>query len=260
MKRKIIAVAAILATGSVLATAGHNPVTVSGTGTNTINSSTAAGSFVNGAGTSLSRASNTQTASAYVGGSGSLSSKQGNAIVSVADCEAPRSIHGIQTNGNVLSFGGTLATGRSVSSNVSTGAGTGGAQAVGSSIVEVKGKTLLTSPNMNLSAEGTAFSGVVTNTGVVGTNGSGSSNGSTSSVFRAGAKGVLFTYDYKGVSGDTKAITSNSFTRVGGIPVVTTSCGNTNCVTGPSISNNAIVEGGATANAGGSVVATIKRP
>lgn len=262
MKRKIIAVAAILATGSVFATGGSvvNPVTVKGSGTNTVNSSTAAGSFVNGTGSSLSRASNTQTATAYVGGSGSFSSKPGNALVSVADCDAPTRVHGIQTTGNVLSFGGTSATGRSVASNVSTGAGTGGAQAVGSSIAEVAGKTTLTSPNMNLSAEGTAFSGVVTNTGVVGTNGSGSSNGSTSSAFRADARGSLFTYNYKGVTGDTKSVTTNSFTRVGGIPQVTTVCGKSNCVTGPSISNNAIVEGGATANAEGSVVATIKRP
>ena len=264
LKKNLVAIAALLAIGAAHATGSHTPpppaatIKVTGSGSNIVQSSTAAGSYVNGAGSSISKASNEQTASAYVGGSGAFSSKPGNAYVSIEDCKPATKVNGLQTTGSVLSFGGTSATGKSTASNVSTGAGTGAAQAAGVSLAEVAGKTTLTSPNMNLSAEGTAFSGVATNTGVVGPNASGSSSGATASVYRADAKGSLFQYSANGVTGDVKSITSNSYTRVGGIPQVTSTCGGSKCVTGPSVVNNAIVEGGATAAAGGEVKATIK--
>lgn len=265
MKKTILAAAVLALSASAFATGSHNPpvatVAVTGVGSNTVTSSTASGSYVLGAGSSRSTASNTQTASAYVGGTGGATSTPSNQFVTIADCEPAVKVSGTQLTGAVLSFGGTSATGKSTATNVSTGTGTGGAQAVGSSYAEVAGKTTLTSPNMNLSAEGTAFSGVVTNTGVVGTNGTGTSNGATSSAYKADASGSLFTYKTGAVVGDVKSVTSNTYTRVGGIPQVTTACGSSNCVTGPSTGTaNAIVEGGATANAGGTVTATIKKP
>lgn len=266
IKTTIAAAALALLAGSALAIVTGTPstptppkttITVTGTGSNVVQSSTAAGAHVNGAGSSISRATNEQTASAYVGGSGSFSSKPANAFVSIEDCAPAVKVSGTQTLGSVTSFGGTSATGNSFASNVSTGAGTGGAQATGVSLAEVAGKTALTSPNMNLTAEGTAFSGVATNTGAIGANGSGTSSGATSSAFRAGATGSLFQYTANGVTGDVKSITSNSFTRVGGIPQVSTNCGTSTCMTGPSVTNNAVVEGDATANAGGEVKANI---
>ena len=264
MKKTLIALCVMSMSFSTFATGSGGPqppvatVTVTGSGSNVVNSSTAAGSYVLGAGSSVSKASNEQTASAYVGGSGGAQSAPTNQYVSTADCAPATKVSGTLLTGSVASFGGTSATGKSTASNISTGAGTGGAQALGSSYAEVAGKTTLASPNMNLSAEGTAFSGVLTNTGVVGTNGSGSSNGATSSSYTANATGSLFTYKSNGIAGDIKSVTSNVYTRVGGIPQVTSGCGGTNCTTGPSVANNATVEGGATANAGGSVTATIK--
>lgn len=263
MKKTIFALAILALTGSVFATGSSTPtptqatITVVGSGGNTVNSSSASGSYVLGAGSSKSMASNTQSASAYVGGSGSASSTPGNQYVTLQDCAPAVKVSGTQLTGSVLSFGGTQASGSSTASNVSTGTGTGGAQALGYSLAEVAGKTTLTSPNMNLSAEGTAFSGVATNTGVVGTNGSGTSSGSTSSAFRSTAAGSLFTYNANGVAGDVKTVSTNTYTRVGGIPTVTSNCGGTTCVTGPSVVNNAIVEGGATSFANGNVTATI---
>lgn len=261
MKKTVLALASALVAAGAFATTPHVPpaatIKVTGSGSNTVQSSSATGSYVLGAGSSRSTASNVQTASSYVGGTGSYSSKPGNAFVTVADCAPLAHVSGTQTTGAVTSFGGTSATGKSLASNVSTGTGTGGAQAAGSSFAEVAGKTTLTSPNVNLSAEGTAFSFVGTNTGVVGTNGSGASNGATSSAYKSTANGSLFTYKSNGVTGDVKNVSTNTFTRTGGIPTVTTNCGTTTCVTGPSVANNAIVEGGATSNANGTVTAVI---
>lgn len=261
MKKTILALAVLAVSASAFATTPHPApvatVSVTGTGNNTVQSSSAAGSYVLGAGSSRSTASNTQSASAYVGGSGGATSKPGNAFVTIADCAQPVHVSGTRLSGSVTSFGGTSAAGSSVAKNVSTGTGTGGAQAAGTSFAEVAGKTVLTSPNLNLSAEGTAFSFVGTNTGVVGTNGSGTSNGATSSAYKSDAAGLLFTYKTNGVAGDVKSVTTNTFTRVGGIPTVTNVCGTSTCVTGPSVVNNAVVEGGATSNANGSVTAVI---
>jgi hypothetical protein len=111
---------------------------------------------------------------------------------------------------------------------------------------------------MNLSADGSTFSFVGTNTGVVGTGGHAASNGSTSSAYQSTAAGSLFTFNAPGLAGDVKSVTSNTYTRVGGVPTVSSSgCGTGTCVTGPTIVNNAVVEGGAGANAGGIVTATV---
>lgn len=255
MKKSLIALAALSATSLAFAT-GVNPpvasVTVSGSGSNTVMSSTAAGSYVNGAGTSVSKATNVQGATSYVGGSGKFSSTPTNAFVTLDDCKQVK-VPGIQTLGSVTAFGGTSAWGTSTASNVSTGAGTGGAQAVGFSLAEVEGKTVLTSPKMNLEAGGSAFSAVGTNTGVVGTNGVGFSAGSVASNYKATQSGSLFTYNTPNLSGDVKQITSNSYTNVGGIPTNVGSCGGDKCVTGPSVVVNADVEGGANAYTNGQI-------
>ena len=257
MKKSLIALAALSAVSFAFATKPDvptpqikNPV-VTGTGSNTVFSSTAAGSYVNGAGTSMSTARNVQGASSYVGGSGSVTTKPGNAYVNINECDIVK-VPGLQTTGNVLSYGGTAAWGTSTASNVSTGAGTGGAQALGYSVAEVTGKTVLTSPTMNLNAGGSAFSAVGTNSGVVGVNGSGYSHGAIQSAYNSGATGSLFTYNTPAVSGDVKEITSNSYTNVGGIGAAG-GCGGKACITGPSVAVNAVVEGGANAFAGGEI-------
>lgn len=262
LKKTILALAVLAFAGAAVATSTPPPVhvgtvSVVGTGNNTVQSSSAAGSYVLGAGSSKSTATNTQSATAYVGGTGGATSKPGNAFVTIEDCAPAVKVSGTQLTGSVTSFGGTSAAGVSKASNISTGTGTGGAQAAGTSYAEVAGKTTLVSPNMNLSAEGTAFSFVGTNTGVVGTNGSGTSNGATSSAYKSTANGSLFTYNANGVAGDVKSVTTNTFTRVGGVPTVTTNCGTSTCVTGPSVVHNAVVEGGATSNANGTVTAVI---
>lgn len=263
MKKTLFTLAAVSLVASAFATGSPPPVTavtVTGSGSNSVLSSTSSGSYVLGSGSSISRAANTQTATAYVGGSGSYSSRPSNAFVSVEDCAPTVKVSGTQTNGSVLSFGGTSATGQSSASNVSTGTGTGGAQAAGFSLAEVTGSTMLHAPGMTLNADGSAFSAVGTNTGVVGTNGSATSGGATSSAYRSTSSGSLFTYSTNGLAGDIKSVTSNTYTRVGGIPTVTSNnCGASTCVTGPSTTTgvNAVVEGGAVANAGGEVKATI---
>ena len=261
MKKSLIMLAALVAT-SAMAT-GYKPpqqaaVTVSGSGSNTVMSSTAAGSYVNGIGTSVSKASNVQGATSYVGGSGNFSSTPTNAYVTLDDCKQVK-VPGMQSVGSVLSFGGTTAWGESTASNISTGTGTGGAQAVGFSLAEVEGKTVLTSPKMNLEAGGSAFSAVGTNTGVIGTNGSGFSAGSVASSFKATQTGSLFTYSTPNLSGDVKEITSNSYTNVGGIPTAVGSCGGTKCVSGPSVVVNADVEGGANAYTNGQINYTFSK-
>lgn len=222
-------------------------------------SSTASGAYVNGAGSSLSKASNLQGAASYTGGSGSYSAKPGNAYVTIDDCEQVK-VSGVQALGSATNFGGTSAWGSGTASNVSTGAGTGGAQAVGFSLAEVAGSTTVKAPNMTLNAGGSAFSAVGTNTGVVGVNGSGASSGSTGSQYAANANGSLFTYNSGGITGDIKTVSSNTYTNVGGIPTASSgTCGGGKCVTGPSVANNATVEGGANANAGGEITYTFSK-
>ena len=259
MKQTLIAMAVMAYAGAVLAT-GTPPVatvTVTGSGMNSVNSSSAAGSYVLGAGTSKSTATNTQTATSYVGGAGGATSGTAYKAVSLEECAPATKVKGILTTGGVSVFGGTSATGSSTASNTSTGSGVGAAQAVGNSYAEVSGKSMLTSPSINLSAEGTSFSGVATDTGVVGTNGSGSSSGAVASSFKASAHGSLFTYNANGIAGDVKSVTTNTYTNVGGIPVVSGSGHCVTCTTGSTLVNNAIVEGGASANANGSVIANV---
>jgi hypothetical protein len=258
--KSFVALACALFAAEAFATGVAAPavLTVTGTGSNTVSSSTGASSYVAGAGSSLSKAFNTQSVTAFVSGAGSYSSKPGNAFVSVLDCAPAVKVNGVQTVGSVLSAGGVTATGLSVASNVSTGTGVGSAAAAGTSFSTVAGSTKLVSPNMTLTTGGDATVFVGTSTGVVGTNASGHSAGSIASSFKSTVTGSLFSYNLGNTVGDVKNVTSNSTTYVGGIPVVTSACGVVSCVKGNSVSVNATVEGAANAAGTGVVNATVK--
>lgn len=260
MKKTILALSAILAVGSASATdstpTSAGTVTVTGSGSNTVSSSTAAGSYVFGTGSSVSKAINTQSSSAYVGGTGFLTSGKGNQYVTTADCDPAVKVSGTTLNGSVHAVGGTSASGFSNASNVSTGGGAGGAAAAGGSYAEVAGKVTATGSNASLSAEGTSFSGVLTSTSV-GTNQIGPvSKGSTSSSFNDSASLSLFKYSTGSIVGDTKTATTSVITRAGDLNCIS-GCGNT--VT-KAVAINATVEAGATGAANAELTAVIVKP
>jgi hypothetical protein len=246
---------------SAQATSNHGAplgtVKVTGSGSNQVTSSSAAGAFVSGAGSSLSKASNVQSATAYVGGSGSLSSKPGNAFVSIEDCVDPVKVKGTRLTGTATSFGGVSVAGKSTASNVSTGTGTGGAEAAGRSFAEVAGKTTVTSPNINLTAEGEAYGGVLTRA-TAGKNETDLSQGSTSAAFKSTASGSLLTFNHGGVVGDVKSANTNVYTRSGDLTCPPGKCSPGTTTT--TIARNATVEAGATGNAFADVKATFVRP
>lgn len=79
MKKTLLAVTVALVASQAFATGGGTPtppatVSVTGTASNTVQSSSGTSAYVLGSGSSKSMATNTQTATAYVGGSGSLNS------------------------------------------------------------------------------------------------------------------------------------------------------------------------------------------
>lgn len=263
MKKSIMFAAVVALASQAYATGTPTPtpvgtVSVTGSGSNQVTSQSAAGSYVLGAGSSVSKASNIQSASAYVTGSGSLTTKPVNQYVSAGACLPDVKVTGTLTSGTVTSAGSTAVYGLSNASNVSTGAGTGGAAAGGVSVAEVAGKTTATAPNFNLSADGSAFSGVATST-QAGTDQTGPrSEGLTGSSYVSTASGSLFTYKSGNLVGDVKTVTTNVVTRSGDLTCPGTGCGGSTTV--KAITTNATVEAGASGNAFADIKATFSKP
>lgn len=256
MKKSLIGFAALAACSLALATY-QSPVTVTGTGSNIVNSGSSSGASVSGVGSSHSSASNVQGAASWMKGSGSYSSGPATQKVTLDNCDTV-TVNGTKTIGSVVNSGGVQVYGASTAKNTSNGAGaTGAAAAGGVSFATVEGVTTLAKPNMNLSAGGFAVGKVETGTGVVGTNGSGASNGSLAANYKAGATGSLFTYKQGSLVGDVKDVNTYTNASVGGIPTwAGNGCGGGKCTTGSSVSNNATVAGDAGADAGGDITYT----
>jgi len=252
MKKTLIALAVLSASSLAMATSAFVPTTVT-SGNNSVSGGSFSSSSVAGAGSSVSTAVNKQAASAWATGGGSLATQNAHKQVTLDNC-VTKGFDGKLTTGSVTNRGAVTASGSSEAKNVSTGGGSGFAEAGGVSNSFVESKTTLASPNMNLVAGGVASVGVATGTSA-GTNQTGlASNGSIAAGWHAGATGSLFTFNSGGYKGDVKDSTFTSSSFVGGIPTkVTNACGVSRCVNGPSISNNATVVGGANGYSNGSV-------
>lgn len=253
MKKSIFALAAIAAmamSASTYATT-YNPV-VTGSGSNTVYSSTGVGVTSTAGSYSKGSATNTQSAASWAGGGGSYGGVTATKTLTLEDC-APTNYTGTLTTGKVDSFGGVAVSGKSTASVV----GTGTAQGVGYSEANAAGKTVLTSPKFNLEAGGTAGALVQTDTGVV-TSGAASSAGATGAGWTSSQVGTLFNYTgANGVIGDVKKIDSAANGYAGATLTYTAgnACQPGKCVMTPAFTSGplTVVNAGSSAYTNGSV-------
>jgi hypothetical protein len=233
-----------------LACAAPPAPTLSLTTVNKVQSAAAVSAYSLGAGSSLSTATGFHTATSFVAGEGSLSATRNVGYdISLADCAPTTWVNGTMINGNLGVNGLTSVTGYSDASNVSTGAGTGGAESTGLATAAVTGSAALAYKSFDMKVDGNAFSGALTRA-TAALNGSDASSGHTSSSFASKTDGQLFKFATATGFGDVKIVNVDLKARAGDL-TCTSGCGSTSTDTASFV--NATIEAGA----GGTATTTI---
>jgi hypothetical protein len=231
-----------------LACANPPAPTLTLTTANKVQSAAAVSAYSLGAGSSLSTASGFQTATSFAAGAGTLSSSPASQRLSLGDCAPSTSVYGTLTTGSLAVTGFTYAAGTSDARNVSYGAGTGNAEAMGLATATAAGTGSLVTSNIDMKVDGTAYSGSLTHA-IAEFNQVGTSAGRTSASFNSTTSGSLFTFTTPTGAGDVKIVNTNVAARAGD-QGCSSGCGRTL----DAVSVNATIEAGATGTANTTIV------